>query len=220
MPKRKIILLSIFILTAIIVLIAGSKANIKIENVQDTIKSLGILAPVLFIAVYAVSPMFFVPIIPLSITGGILFGPILGTVYSVIGATIGGCLAFLAGRYLMKDFIDKKLSFKNTFMKQRSESDGWRFVIIARITPIFPFGAQNYLFGVTNISLRTFFWASFIGLLPGTFAYVYLGYAGINILEGDNKSFYFIIAAFVVLAIITLFPYIFRKRVTQVDKAI
>lgn len=213
MPKRKIVIFALLVLTIITVLIIGSKSNIRIENVQDTIRNLGLLAPVLFIAVYAIGPVFFMPIIPLSITGGVLFGPVLGTIYSLIGATIGGCLAFLAGRYLMKDFIDKKLSFKNTFMKQRSETDGWRFVIIARITPIFPFGAQNYLFGVTNISLRTFFWASFIGLLPGTFAYVYLGYAGVNILEGNTKSLYLIIAAFVVLIIITLFPYIWRKRV-------
>jgi uncharacterized membrane protein YdjX (TVP38/TMEM64 family) len=197
---------SIFILFWI-----GIKLNISLDKIQSTIKSLGILAPLVFILIYTLVPIFFIPITPLSITAGILFGPLFGTVYTVIGATSGACAAFFVSRYLVKDWVDQKTSGKIGLIKKRVEEDGWKFIAISRITPVFPFNLQNYLFGATNISLKTFLLATILSIIPGSFAYVYLGYAGKMAFNNNSSDYTRIIIAFSLMIILGFSPYIIKK---------
>jgi len=211
MQKYKFLILFFLVLTILFVFLLGSKLGINIKNIINFISHQGILAPVIFLLVYTIGPVFFMPITPLSATAGVLFGPLWGTVFSVIGATSGACATFFVSRYLLRDFICKKESSQITFVQNRIEKDGWKFVMLARITPIFPFNIQNYLFGVTKIRFITYLWASALSLIPGTFVYVYIGSTGKSALSGDTDTIYKIILAFVLLFIFSITPYILGK---------
>lgn len=115
---------------------------------------------------------------PLTLLTGSLFGKLYGTVISIIGNTLGASLAFLLSRYVFYDYVQTKLLKKYPKIKkyeERLEKRGFSTVIALRLIPLFPFNALNFLFGVTNISFKTYFIGSFIGMIPGTFMYVYFG---------------------------------------------
>jgi len=211
MPKHKYVLLFSLILMILFLLFLGGNTGINFLKVQEFIHQQGILAPFIFILVYTIGPIFFVPITPLSAAAGILFGPLWGTLYSVIGATSGACATFIVSRYLLKDLISKKNSSKLLFVQEKVEKEGWKFIFLARITPFFPFNLQNYFFGVTKIRFITFLWASALSLIPGAFVYVYIGSVGKSALSGDTNTIYKIVIAFALLLIISIFPYFMRK---------
>lgn len=215
MPKHKLGLLISLIAIIILLFYFETQSGIHIDKLQSFIRHLGVFAPIFFIFVYIFASMFFAPITPLSVTAGVLFGLISGTVYTIIGATLGACAAFLASKYLFKDLIEQKFPQKIALIQKRVEKEGWKFIAIARVNPVFPFNFQNYIFGVTNISLKTFFLATVFSIIPGAFTYVYLGYAGKSLLNCDSKSIYKIIAAIALLLFISLLPYMIKKATAK-----
>ncbi|MDD3014758.1 MAG: TVP38/TMEM64 family protein [Candidatus Gastranaerophilales bacterium] len=211
MPKHKYLLL-FFLISIILVLFSSwAKFGVDFKNIQGFIHQQGILAPLIFILVYTIGPVFFMPITPLSAAAGLLFGPLWGTIYSVIGATSGACATFFVSRYLLKDMITKKTSPKIMYVQDKVEKEGWKFIFIARITPFFPFNLQNYFFGVSKIRFITFLWASALSLIPGAFVYVYIGSAGKAAIAGDTGTIYKIAIAFILLMLISIFPYLIKK---------
>lgn len=149
----------------------------NINGLKTYIKSFGLMAPFVFILIFVLSTVLFVPGLPITVLSGILFGAFWGTVYVVIGSTIGVSLAFLIGRYLgrdiVKNMVDKneKMSCLDNYIKEQSNT----ILIISRLVPIFPFNLQNYAYGITNIKFSTYFWYSLIFMVPGTFIYTCFG---------------------------------------------
>jgi len=178
--KKKMILL----LTAMIALLILNRCNVfdilSFENMNELkayIGSFGILAPAVFIALFAAATVLFVPGLPVTVLSGILFGAFWGTIYVVIGSTIGVSAAFLIGRYLGRDFV-KRMTEKNEKMKKIDKyikEQGDTILIISRLVPVFPFNLQNYAYGITDIRFSTYFWYSLIFMIPGTFIYTSFG---------------------------------------------
>ncbi|MFA6988570.1 MAG: TVP38/TMEM64 family protein [Candidatus Gastranaerophilaceae bacterium] len=211
--KISLIVLIIFILLIFFALIKGI---VRLNDVQFCIKGCGNAAPLLFIFIYSIAPTFFIPITPLSITAGIFFGPIWGTIYTIIGSTLGGCVAFMVSRYLLKDWVDQKTPTRVAIFREKITKEGWKFLALSRITPIFPFNVQNYIFGLTDIKIKTFFLVSLYSLIPGSFTYVYLGYAGKSLLKGEKGMFLNVTIAVMLLLIFTFLPKIlsyFNKKI-------
>ena len=146
----------------------------------DRIRDLGPLAPVLFIIIYILGAILFVPGSVLTIGGGVLFGLVRGSIYVSIGATIGATAAFLIGRYLARNWVRSQLEGNPKFaaIDQAVGREGWKIVLLTRLSPVFPFNLLNYSFGLTGVSLRDYVLATWIGILPGTILYVYLGSLG------------------------------------------
>ena len=121
--------------------------------------------------------MLFLPGSILTLGAGLLFGVVLGSVYVSIASTVGATAAFLIGRYLARDRVARKIEGNKTFqaIDVAVAEGGWRIVGLTRLSPIFPFNMLNYAFGLTHVSLRDYFFASWIGMMPGTVMYVYLG---------------------------------------------
>lgn len=140
-------------------------------------ESLGPLGPVVFIGVYVVATVLFLPGSLLTLGAGLLFGLVRGTIAVSIGSTLGVTAAFLVGRYVARRRIEAALSDRPKFaaIDDAVGREGFKIVLLTRLSPAFPFNLLNYAFGVTRVRLRDYVIASWIGMLPGTVMYVYFG---------------------------------------------
>ncbi len=155
----------------------GSPRAMK-ERLAGLLVDLGHGAPLVYIALYWLSPVLFLPAIPLSLVGGALFGPFWGAVYGLIGSTGGSVTGFVIGRAMGHDFVAKRAHGKFLALKAGIEKEGWRFVAFVRLVPLLPFGIVNIALGVTEISLFSYTLTSLLAMAPGAFVYAYLGYVG------------------------------------------
>ena len=143
----------------------------------DWVGQLGAWGGVLFIAIYVVATVLFVPGSVLTLGAGAVFGVVWGSVYASIAATLGATCAFLVGRYLARDAIARKIEGNERFaaIDNAVANEGWKIVGLTRLSPVFPFTLLNYAFGITRVKLGHYVLASWIGMMPGTVMYVYLG---------------------------------------------
>jgi uncharacterized membrane protein YdjX (TVP38/TMEM64 family) len=147
------------------------------------INELGWLAPVLFIIIYCISTILFLPTMVLTLAGGALFGPIIGTVLNLIGATFGAACSFLITRHLLFNWFTRKRGNRLNKLIAGVDQKGWIFVAFLRLFPIIPFNLVNYGLGVTGIKFRLYLIITFIFLIPAEIIYTYFGYAGMDALS-------------------------------------
>src|SRR5258708_10473187 len=143
----------------------------------DWIATLGVCGPIIFAGIYVLACVLFLPGSILTLGAGALFGVVKGSILVSISATLGATAAFLVGRYLARDWVAKKIEGNPKFsaIDQAVAREGWKIVGLVRLSPVFPFSLLNYGFGLTRVSLRDYMLASWIGMMPGTVMYVYIG---------------------------------------------
>jgi uncharacterized membrane protein YdjX (TVP38/TMEM64 family)/rhodanese-related sulfurtransferase len=176
---------------------------------ENWVQSAGSAGPIVFMLVYAIGTVFFLPGSVLTLAGGALFGPVWGTLYNLTGATLGATLAFLVARYLASDWVEAKTGGRLKQLKDGVEGEGWRFVAFVRLVPLFPFNLLNYALGLTRIKLSHYVIASYLCMLPGAIAYTYLGFALKEAVggEGDIQEMIQIgIFAMALLAVVAYLP--------------
>lgn len=141
------------------------------------IGGLGLLGALLFVVLYVGASVFFIPGSLLTLGAGAVYGVIKGTVLVSVASTLGATAAFLVGRYLARDWVARKIAGNARFraVDEAVAREGWKIVGLTRLSPVFPFVLLNYAYGVTRVSVRDYVLASWIGMLPGTVLYVYLG---------------------------------------------
>ena len=141
------------------------------------ISDLGPWGPVFFIVFYILATVLFLPGLIPTMAAGVLFGVIRGTLLVSISSISGATLAFLIGRYLAREWVAAMIRGNQKFeaIDAAVAEEGWKIVGLTRLSPVFPFNLLNYAFGLTQVSLRDYFLASWIGMLPGTVMYVYIG---------------------------------------------
>lgn len=174
------LLLWAFILISVIMIIRALPFAQIIYLVQDKIEALGPWGPIVFGVLYIIAGLLFVPGAALTLAAGALFGLGLGTVTVSITSTITAALAFLIARYLARSRVQDMAARNRTFgaIDKAIEQGGWKIVALLRLSPAVPFSLGNYLYGLTPVRFWPYVLASWIAMLPGTFLYVYLGYAG------------------------------------------
>jgi uncharacterized membrane protein YdjX (TVP38/TMEM64 family) len=140
------------------------------------VDSLGFVGGLAFIALYIVATVAFLPGSILTLGAGVIFGVVTGSVYVFVGATLGAIAAFLVGRYLARDWVSQKIAGNANFsaIDQAVAEEGFKIVLLTRLSPVFPFNLLNYAFGLTGVSLKNYALGS-IGMIPGTIMYVYIG---------------------------------------------
>ena len=171
------LVLGVVLVAALLVSVFLFDVRQLLRNTLQWINSLGPWAPLIFIFIYVLATVLFIPGSLLTLGGGFLFGMWRGIVCVSIGATLGATCAFLVGRYLARDWVSSQIE-KNEKFKAIDEAvarQGWKIVLLIRLSPIFPFNLLNYAFGLTRVSLRAYFFASWVGMLPLTVLYVYFG---------------------------------------------
>lgn len=141
------------------------------------IDSLGFVGVFVFIALYATLTVLLVPGTIPTFAAGAIFGVVQGTIYVSLGSTLGATLAFFIGRYLARDVVRRAVSGRPRFaaIDQAIGREGWKIVGLLRLSPVVPFSMSNYFYGITAVPPRGYILASWIGMLPGTILYVYIG---------------------------------------------
>ena len=213
--RRSILLLLVFagIAAAII-----WRDQLSVDALVTWVQQLGWLAPLVFIAGYAVSAVFFMPGLLFTLAGGVLFGPLYGTFYNLTGATLGATLAFLTARYVAYEWVAQRTGNRLRQLVTGVEKEGWRFVAFTRLVPLFPFNLLNYALGLTNIRLSHYVITSFIFMAPSGAAYTYLGYAGREAAGGGEDVIKKVLLAIAVIATIAFVSRIWmRKRRNRIE---
>lgn len=208
-------------LLAAISWLAFHRELLDAAGLERELRRFGSWAPVLFVGLYALSAVLFVPGSVLTVVGGALFGPIWGALWNLTGATLGAAFAFATARYVVSDWVAGRAGERLARLVRGVEEEGWRFVAFVRLVPLFPFNLANYAFGLTRIRLGQYVLASFVCMTPGALAYTYLGYAGREAASGANGAIHKCLLALALLAAIAFLPRLIRrlKRSRFIDAA-
>ena len=172
---------------------------------------LGVLAPLAYVALYAIGTVLFAPGSMFALAGGAMFGPLWGTILNLTGATTGAGIALLIARYLAGDWVAKKAGGRLKRMILGVEAEGWRFVAFVRLVPLFPFNLTNYALGLTRIPFLSYLVTSFITMAPGALAYTWLGHAGREALGGNTSAIRYGLLALGLLAAIAVLPRLIKR---------
>ena len=167
----------------------GLRESLSAEQLQNTLAQWGWWAPLIFFIAYAVLSTFGFPGALLTLTGGFLFGLWWGTLLNLSAATLGATWAFLLARLLGREWVASRDSKLFQKILKGVEREGWRFVMLVRLIPLFPFNLTNYAFGLTPLSLGQYVWATAVFMIPGCFAYTYLGTLGQSALTDSHSTF-------------------------------
>lgn len=165
------------LIVALALLLATSEVRARLRDGLSWIEGLGAWGLVLFVALYVVATVLLIPGSALGLGAGALFGVVRGSVLVSLASTLGATCAFLLGRSLARDWVARRIEGNAAFtaLDGAVAAEGWKIVFLTRLSPLFPFTLLNYAFGLTRVSLRDYVLASWIGMLPGTVMYVYLG---------------------------------------------
>jgi uncharacterized membrane protein YdjX (TVP38/TMEM64 family) len=203
------------ILIALVLILFGAdylwnlSSYIHPEHIRGILEKTGSLAPLLYMLVMALAVIIpFIPTLPLDIAAGAFFGPFLGTLYSAVGATAGAAVAFLIARHLGREFIERFLSGHINFCTQCSDRLLTKIIFFSRLVPFVSFKMVSYGSGLTMMSLRPFSLATFLGMLPLTFAYNYFGSAILTASRGT---------VLMMGVLLVLFLFWFPRLVEQYD---
>ena len=216
------ILIAVGIVTAVYFLLRhyGITDDIRLENVpkiKTWVTSFGRIAPLVYIGLYLVSTVFFLPGAPVTVLAGFIFGPLWGVFYASVASIISVSVAFLIARYVARDLVERWVEGNAQFRKidEQVEEQGWRILMFTRLVPIFPFNLQNYAYGLTSIRFSTFVLVSAIFMLPGTAVFVQFGGAFVSG-EGDIwKTLLYLGIAGVLMLLLSLVPKLMRKYQTK-----
>ena len=198
----------------------GVTDEIRLENVpkiKTWVASFGKIAPLIYIGLYLVSTVFFLPGSPVTVLAGFVFGPLWGVFYASVASIISVSVAFLIARYVARDLVEGWVKDNAQFRKidEQVEEQGWRILMFTRLVPIFPFNLQNYAYGLTSIRFSTYVLVSAIFMLPGTAVFVQLGGAFVSGEGNIWKTLLYLGVAGVLMLLLSLIPRLLQKHQTK-----
>lgn len=189
------------------------------DAMQAWLGQAGAAAPLLFMLLYIIGTVLFFPGSILTLIGGALFGPVLGTFYNLTAATIGAMLSFLVARFVASGWVEQKTGGRMKQLMEGVEKEGWRFVAFTRLVPLFPFNLLNYAFGLTKINFFQYSITTYITMLPGAIAYTYLGYIGREAATGGEGMIQKILLGIALLAVVFYIPRAIKQYRNSKDSA-
>ena len=198
----------------------GVTDNIRLENIpkiKTWVASFGTIAPLIYIGLYLVSTVFFLPGSPITVLAGFVFGPLWGIFYASIASIISVSVAFLIARYVARDLVEGWIKDNAQFRKidEQVEEQGWRILMFTRLVPIFPFNLQNYAYGLTRIRFSTYVIVSAIFMLPGTAVFVQLGGAFVSGEGNIGRTLFYLGIAGMLMLLLSLIPKFLSKYQTK-----
>ncbi|XP_010498770.1 PREDICTED: uncharacterized protein LOC104776407 [Camelina sativa] len=163
--------------------------NTFLTQFSTYIEGYGTAGYALFIAVYAGLEILAIPALPLTMSAGLLFGPLIGTIIVSISGTMAASVAFLIARYFARERILNLVEDNKKFLAvdKAIGENGFRVVTLLRLSPLLPFSLGNYLYGLTSVKFVPYVLGSWLGMLPGSWAYVSAGAFGRAIIREESN---------------------------------
>jgi uncharacterized membrane protein YdjX (TVP38/TMEM64 family) len=155
--------------------LSGAFHYLKPAELKAWVASFGWWAPLIYMGIYAFLPLLLFPGTILTLVGGLLFGPYLGTLYTIIGSSASAAMAYIIANKLGKEFVAARLKGRFRELYLQSEKGGFKIIFLLRIVPLFPFDVINYAAGLSPIRFRHYLAGTVLGMAPGTFIYNLLG---------------------------------------------
>lgn len=212
------------LLIALVVLVIGvSFLFLPIRQwvlpLQDEIRNLGPIAPVAVAIGYVALTVLLVPGSVLTLIAGGVFGLWQGLIVVIIGANAGALCSFLLARTFLRDKVSTWAAENPRFasLDRAIEREGFKVVLLSRLSPVFPFTLLNYLLGLTSVRVSSYVIANLIGMLPGTFLYVYLGATAQQALTGSSNLIFTLIGLIATIAVVVVVTRAARKAMTQIE---
>ncbi len=189
------------------------------EGLKRWIGGLGPWGPLAYMLLYSVAPSLMLPGLPITVAGGILFGPFWGVVYVAVGATAGASLAFLIARFMGRSWVEGAIKRvggpggrggRLVEIDEEVKKKGWKIVAFTRLIPLFPYNFLNYAFGLTNIKFSHYVLATFVFMFPGIIAYVVFSSSILDLFKGRiSKGF---VIGLVLVVIVSIIPVLYKRR--------
>jgi uncharacterized membrane protein YdjX (TVP38/TMEM64 family) len=191
----KVVVVTIIAGGSLWLLLAHSEWFEDPKQVKLEVLAWGAWGPLVYMMLYAVGPSFLVPGAVMTIAGGLAFGALWGSVYSLLGADAGALIAFTAGRFLGRSFVERLVGARFEKLLAKIGRHGFQIIFYLRLVPLIPYNALNLLAGASPITFRDYFWASMIGMVPGTILFAFLG----NALWHPTSPRFFLALALIIL---------------------
>ncbi len=216
---KKLIILAVIAAASIGIALAMRGGGYSLEQLLESrdqllafVEARAVAAALLFILAYIAVVAFSIPgATVLTLLGGFLFGPFLGTLLVNLGASVGALLIFLAARYVMRDALLSRYGSQLAKLNDEIEINGASYLLTLRFIPIFPFFLINLLAGLTPVSWLTYLWTTAVGIIPGSFVYALLGSSGASLDAAGGAFSPELIAGLVLLGVVSLIPVALRK---------
>jgi len=166
-------------------------------TLQTSLEGLGPMAVVYFGGLYVLAELLAIPATPLTLTSGYLFGLTEGTLVVLAAGTISAMIGFVIGKTFLRGWVETVLEENPQFRKLDNAigAEGFKLLVLVRLSPIFPFALLNYTYGASSIRFPTFVAGTLLGFTPSTLGYVYTGLVGKELLSGDGTQPWYIYAA-------------------------
>jgi len=176
------------------VLFLGTDLQQMLRRGLYLMRHAGVVGPVIFLGLYIFSSVLMFPSSLLTLGAGSIYGVLYGALLVSLSSTVGASAAFLTGRFLLRGPLTRRFGKSETFrvIDGAVASEGWKMVLLTRLSPVFPFNVQNYVYGLSGVSFRDYLWASWLGMIPGTIMYTYMGSLAADVaslgLEGRTRT--------------------------------
>lgn len=209
----------LLILAVLAAAIAGVRATglqetLEQEHLRALIAGFGPWAPAFYMLLYTVAPALFLPGLPITIVGGVLFGPFWGVVYTITSATAGACVAFLVSRYVARGWVERRLvGSRWQKLDQEVARQGWKVVAFTRLVPLFPFNLLNYALGLTKIGFVPYALTTFFAMLPACVAFIVFSSSLLDLLGGRVSPAF--LAGVALVAAVSCLPLALRRMAAR-----
>lgn len=188
-----------------------NRDQLNLAHMDAWLSGFGILGPIIYVLLFALATIAFVPGTLFALAGGVMFGPVWGAILNLLGATLGASLSFLIARYLAGQWVSNKAGGRLKKLVDGVDAEGWKFVAFVRLVPFFPFNLSNYALGLTRIGFLPYVITSLICMAPGAIAFTWLGYAGREAAAGNASAIKYGLFTLGLLAAIAVLPRLFGR---------
>lgn len=169
-------------------------------QLKEFLSEFGMYSPIIYIVLFTIVPLTLFPDSILAIGGGVAFGLVKGSIYTMIGALCGATLSFYISRILGKEIVDKLTKGKIKELGNRIKEKGFNVILLLRLIPLFPFDIISYSAGLSDIKYRDFISATFIGVIPGIIVFTNIGDKAADI---GSVEFYISISLLIMLILLS-----------------
>ncbi len=187
-------------------------SDVSQEQFKEWVESMGYWGPVVYIALYSLRPLILFPAAVLSAAAGIIWGAGTGFLILIIAAVISAVLEFLFARYSGRGIVEKHLGGNAEAMDKKIRQHGFLTVLMIRLVPNAPWDIQNLSMGLTSVRFKDYFFATVLGIMPGSFALVFFGASFIEFVYNPDNFWIISAAALVLLGVYYLKKYLAKKH--------